>query len=349
MTTKRRIWSLWLVSLLAVAGLVAVACGDDDNGGTTAPTTAPAATNTPADDNGDDDNGGGEGIDYGSLSGNVDIDGSSTVFPIGQAMAEEFSAVSPVRVNVALSGSGGGFEKFCRGETQISQASRPIKDDEIEACADNGIDDIVEIQVAIDALSLVVNPNNDWAQCLTTDEILSIFRNGGVRNWSEVRDGFPDEDIVLYYPGADSGTFDYFTEVLEDVDESAVHASDGTSSEDDNILVIGVEGDVGAIGYFGLSYYIGAGQNLNGVSVDNGDGCVEPAIETALAGDYEPYSRPLFIYTREDFLENRPEVLGFVWFYLTEDLDGIVREVGYAPMPENLLNASKAKVEPFLP
>lgn len=336
------------MSLLSIAAFVAVACGDDDDDDTD-PTNTPAAngeTPAPTEDGG---NGGGGEIDYGSLSGDVDIDGSSTVFPIGQAMAEEFAAVSDVRVNVALSGTGGGFEKFCRGETQISQASRPIRDSELEACAENDIDDVVELQVAIDALSIVINPDNDWAQCLTVDEIASIFSAGGVRNWSEVRDGFPDEDIVLYYPGADSGTFDYFTEVLEDHDEAAVHASDGTSSEDDNILVLGVEGDVGAIGYFGLSYYLGAAQGLTGVQVDNGDGCVEPSIETALAGDYEPYSRPLFIYTREEFLENRPEVLGFVWFYLTDQLEEIVREVGYAPMPENLLNASIAKVEPFLP
>ncbi len=347
MTTKRRIWSLWLVSLLSIAAFVAVACGDDDDA--TDPTNTPAAggeTPAPTEDGG---NGGGGEIDYGSLSGNVDIDGSSTVFPISQAMAEEFAGVSDVRVNVGLSGTGGGFEKFCRGETQISDASRPIQDDEVAACADEGIDDIVELQVAIDALTVVVNPENDWAQCLTVDEVVSIFRDGGVRNWNEVRDEFPDEPIVLYYPGADSGTFDYFEEVLEDTDETAVHASDGTSSEDDNILVLGVEGDIGAIGYFGLSYYLGAGQGLTGVEIDGGDGCVEPSVDTALNGDYAPYSRPLFIYTTETLLENNPEVLGFVWYFLTEQLEEIVLEVGYAPMPENLLNETKAKVEPFLP
>lgn len=348
MTTKRRIWSLWLVSLLSIVAFVAVACGDDDDDNGGDPTNTPAAngeTPAPTEDGG---NGGGE-IDYGSLSGNVDIDGSSTVFPISQAMAEEFSRESDVRVNVGLSGTGGGFEKFCRGEIQIADASRPIRDSEVQACADNGIDDIVELQIAIDALTVVVNPDNDWAQCLTVDEVVSIFRNGGVRNWNEVREGFPDEPIVLYYPGADSGTFDYFVEVLEDHEEGAVHASDGTSSEDDNILVLGVEGDLGAVGYFGLSYYLGAGQGLTGVQIDDGEGCVEPSVDTALEGSYAPYSRPLFIYTREEFLENNPEVLGFVWYYLTEQLEDIVLEVGYAPMPEDLLNETIAKVEPFLP
>ena len=343
---RRRAWTLWLLSLVTMISLVAVACGDDDDDDTDGGET-PAATNTTANGGGETPADGGD-IDYGELSGNIDVDGSSTVFPISQAMAEEFAAVSDVNVNVGLSGTGGGFEKFCRGETQVSDASRPIKDEEVQACADEGIDDIVELQVAIDALTIVVNPENDWAQCMTVEEIAMAFKDGGADRWSDIRADWPDEEIITYYPGADSGTFDYFVEVLEGVDETNAHRSDGTSSEDDNILVLGVEGDTNAIGYFGFAYYQEAGQELQAVSVDNGDGCVEPTFDNALAGDYAPYSRPLFIYTRESFLEERPEVLGFINFYL-EELDLIVPEVGYITMPEDLKADQVAKIEPFLP
>jgi phosphate transport system substrate-binding protein len=238
--------------MLATLGLAALlvlaisACGDDDeegNGGTTA---------TPAED------GGGDGaIDYGTLSGDIRIDGSSTVFPISEAVAEEFSAVSDVRVNVAFSGTGGGFEAFCRGEVQISDASRPIEEDEVQACADAGIDDIVEIQVAIDALTVMVNPANDFATCLTVQQVHDMFKDGGVMQWSQVDPSFPAENIIYYYPGTDSGTFDYFVEaIIESVDENAIHRADGTSSEDDNVLAQGIEGDDTAVGYFGFAYFL---------------------------------------------------------------------------------------------
>lgn len=334
---KRPLRSLLVLGLVAALPFVAYACGDDDDDDTT-PTSSAGTPTQPA----------GNGMDYGDLSGNVDIDGSSTVYPITVIAAEEFAAVSKVRVNVGQSGTGGGFEKFCRGETQVSDASRPIKESEIAACAAKDIDDIVELQVAIDALTIVVNPENDWAQCLTVDEIASIFKDGGVRNWKDVRAGFPDEPIILYYPGADSGTFDYFVEVLEHVDKANVHASDGTSSEDDNVLVLGVEGDPGAIGYFGLAYYVEAGDELTAVQVDDGEGCIEPTAENAQSGEYAPYSRPLFIYTRESFLEGRPEVLGFVNFYF-ENLDEFVTETGYATMSEAQKAEQVAKFETFLP
>jgi phosphate transport system substrate-binding protein len=326
---------LAILGLTALLVLVITACGDDDEGnggGTTA---------TPEED-------GGGAIDYSTLSGDVRIDGSSTVFPISEAVAEEFSAVSDVNVNVAFSGTGGGFEAFCRGEIQISDASRPIEEDEVQACADAGIDDIVEIQVAIDALTVMVNPNNDFVECLTAQQLHDIFKEGGVTQWSQVDPSFPAENIIFYYPGTDSGTFDYFVEaIIEGVDENAAHRADGTSSEDDNVLAQGIEGDNNAIGYFGFAYFLEAGEALKAASVDGGEGCVAPSFEAALDGSYQPLSRPLFIYTRESFLQDRPEVLGFVQFYL-DQLETLVPEVGYVTMPEDLFAEQEAKIEPFL-
>lgn len=281
--------------------------------------------------------------------GQIRIDGSSTVFPISEAMAEEFSKVTRVRVNVAFSGTGGGFEKFCRGETQVSNASRPIKQSEREECAANGIDDIVELQVGIDALTVVVNPGNDWAQCMTVDELHQAFKAGGATRWSDIRPEWPDAPIAAYHPGADSGTFDYFEEaVISDVDPDAHHRVDGTSSEDDNVLVLGIEGDRNAIGYFGFAYYSGAGAGLKAVAVDGGEGCVEPSFEHARSGTYAPLARPVFVYTRETFLRERPEVRDFLLFFL-DHLDEIVPEVGYVTMPEDLWQEQFAKIAPYLP
>jgi phosphate transport system substrate-binding protein len=253
--------------------------------------------------------------------------------------------VSDVRVNVAFSGTGGGFEAFCRGEIQIADASRPIKDDEKQACAGAGINDIVEIQVGTDALTVVANPANDFLDCLTVDQLHQIFKEGGATTWDQVDPGFPAEQIVWYYPGTDSGTYDYFVEeIITGVDEAAAHTSEGTSSEDDNVLATGVEGDDFAIGYFGIAYFLEAGENLKAVSVDGGDGCVEPSAATALDGSYQPLSRPLFIYTRQSFLDERPEVEGFVRFYL-ENSQELVPEVGYVELPEDVHAAQLAKVE----
>jgi phosphate transport system substrate-binding protein len=335
--------------MAAAIALFAVACGDDDepdsgtNGGTTAtePTGGATATMT--------EGAGGEGIDYESLTGEVRIDGSSTVFPISEAVAEEFSLASNVRANVAFSGTGGGFEKFCRGEIEVSDASRPIRDSELEACAANGIEDVVEIQVAIDALTVMVNPGNDFVECLTVQEVHDIFRTDGFTNWNQVRPDFPDAPIGWYYPGTDSGTFDYFVEaIIEGVDENASHRGDGTSSEDDNILVQGIENDRNSIGYFGFAYFLEAGQALKAVEIDGGDGCVAPSFEAALDGSYQPLSRPLFIYTTESLLEERPDVLGFINFYV-ENMQELVPDVGYVTLPDELHAEQAAKVEPFLP
>ena len=281
----------------------------------------------------------------------VRIDGSSTVFPIAEAVAEEFTLANKgARVNVGFSGTGAGFEKFCRGETQISNASRPIRDSEVEDCAASGIDDIVELQVAIDALTVLVSPNNDFADCMTVDELHTAFTNGGASRWSDIRPEWPDDKIIFYYPGTDSGTFDYFVEVIvKDVDENAAHRGDGTASEDDNVLALGIEHDQNAIGYFGFAYYLEASEGLKVVAVDGGDGvCVEPSFETALDGSYAPLSRPLFIYTRESFLRDRPEVLAVVKFFL-ESSDVLVPEVGYVSLPPELLEAQFDKLAPFLP
>ncbi len=327
---------LLLVAAIALLTLGMTACGDDDeeNSGST---NTPAATATPG------------GIDYGTLGGEIRIDGSSTVYPITQAVAEEFGKVADTRVNVAFSGTGGGFEKFCRGETEISDASRPIKQAEKDACAANGITDLVELQVGIDALTVVLNPENNWVDCLTIKQLFDIFKTDGAKKWSDVDPSWPAENIVLYYPGTDSGTFDYFVEsVITATDKTAAHRGDGTSSEDDNVLAQGVEGDKGAIGYFGFAYYEEAGSRLKAASIDSGKGCVEPTFDNALKGNYAPLSRPLFIYTREKFLTEKPEVLGFVKYYL-DNAEALVAEVGYINIPQDLLDKQQAKITPFLP
>ncbi len=338
------------VGVIAATATFAVACSDEEAEPTATPATGgsgtPAATATSTTEPMD-------GIDYSALSGTVRVDGSSTVFPISEAVAEEFSRVSSVRSNVGFSGTGGGFAKFCRGETEISDASRPMKDSEKELCVTNGIvdsaEDIVEIQVAIDALTVMVNPANDFAACLTVEQVHSIFKDGGVSTWNEVDPSFPNEPITGYVPGTDSGTFDYFVEaIIEGVDKEAGHRGDFTASEDDNILAQGIENDANAIGYFGFAYYLEAGQALKAVAVDGGDGCVEPSFDAALDGSYQPLARPLFIYTTETVLTESPAALGFLNFYV-ENMQTLVPEVGYITLPENLYQEQVAKVAPFLP
>jgi len=266
------------------------------------------------------------------LSGMVAIDGSSTVFPISEAMAEEFQIANRgVRVTVGISGTGGGFKKFCGGETDISDASRPIKDSERELCAENGIEPI-ELRVAWDGLTVVSNPANEWATCMTVDELKRLWQPGSsIRNWSEIRSEWPDMEIELYGPDTDSGTFDYFTDAI--VGEEDASRSDYTASADDNVLVIGVEGDEGALGYFGFAYYEESSDKLRAVEIDNGDGCVGPSRETIETGRYAPLSRPMFIYVRRDALE-RPEIAAFVDFYLT-NATALVPETGYVPLAES--------------
>jgi phosphate transport system substrate-binding protein len=287
---------------------------------------------------GSDDGGGGSS----DLKGTIKIDGSSTVAPLSTAAAELFQAENPgVRVTVGTSGTGGGFEKFCSGETDISDASRPIKaDEEVPICQKNGIK-FEEIQVANDGLSVVANKENNWADCLTVDQLKKIWDKGSeVSNWSQVDPKFPDEQMELFGAGTDSGTFDYFTEAING--EEGQSRSDYNATEDDNVTVRGVSGSRGAIGYFGLSYYEQNQDQLRSMQVDGGDGCVAPSKETVQSGDYKPLSRPLFIYPSDKALK-RPEVKAFVEFYLDNQAK-ITEQALFVSMTDEQLRKSEAKV-----
>lgn len=270
--------------------------------------------------------GSGDADGEGALGGAVVIDGSSTVFPIAEAVAEEFQIAHPgVRVTVGVSGSGGGFERFCGGETDISNASRPIRDSEIAECDAAGIE-FTELSVAWDGLSVIANPANDFVRCLTTDELRRIWEPGSpVTSWRDVRPEWPDEDIRLYGPGTDSGTFDYFTETING--ESGASRPDFQASEDDNILVQGVAGDRFALGYFGYAYYAENRDRLKLVEVDGGGGCVAPSDATIEDGSYSPLARPLFVYVKHAALA-RPEVSAYVEFML-EEAPALVPATGY--------------------
>ncbi|MGK7890505.1 MAG: PstS family phosphate ABC transporter substrate-binding protein [Leptolyngbyaceae cyanobacterium] len=261
------------------------------------------------------------------------IDGSSTVFPITEAMAEDFSASTGTNVVVGLSGTGGGFKKFCAGETVISNASRPIKPSEMADCAEAGIE-YIEIPVAYDALTIVINPRNNWATEMTVDQLARLWssaHDGEATTWADLNPAWPANEIELYGPGTDSGTFDYFVEeVLGDGDSR----SDYTASEDDNVLVVGVQSDVNALGYFGLAYYAENSATLNAVAIDEGDGAVLPTPATVNNGTYSPFSRPIFIYVRKDALE-RTEVVDFVEYYI-DNAPTIVPEVGYVALPDEI-------------
>ena len=261
----------------------------------------------------------------------IEIDGSSTVYPITEAVAEEFQKETGIKVTVGVSGTGGGFKKFCRGDTVISDASRPIKAKEIKKCQEAGIE-FIEIPVAFDALTVVVNPQNDWAKEMTPEELKMMWEpdaQGKVTNWNQVRAGFPDVPLKLYGPGADSGTFDYFTEAI--IEESKAIRGDFTASEDDNVLVQGVAGDKGGIGYFGLAYFEENKDKLTGVKIKNAQGeFVEPSVANAANGKYNPLSRPLFIYLNATKAAFDPKVKKFVDFYL-KHAGKMSAEVGYVP------------------
>lgn len=265
-----------------------------------------------------------------ALKGTIKIDGSSTVYPITEAVAEEFRKVAPeVSVTVGVSGTGGGFKRFTAGETDISNASRPIKAEEHSAAAAGAIE-YIEIPVAYDGLSIVVNPRNTWASSLTMDEVKKIWTDGSVvKTWKDVRPDWPDKPIKIFSPGTDSGTFDYFKEVV--VGSKGSIRGDMSVSEDDNVLVKGVAGDEYAIGFFGCAYYFENKASLKVVPIDAGKGAIEPTHDTIEKGTYAPFSRPLFIYVSKKSVE-RPEVKSFVGFYLQRAAK-LAEEVGYVKLP----------------
>ena len=264
------------------------------------------------------------------LSGKVRLDGSSTVFPISEAVAEEFGAVEPgVRVTVGVSGTGGGFKKFIAGEIHINDASRSIKESEIERALAANIN-FIELPVAFDGLSVVVNPENDWVDYLTVEELNLIWTPGStVDEWSDVREDWPKEPLRLYGPGTDSGTFDYFTKVVNGEEQAS--RADFTASEDDNVLVQGIAGDLFGLGYFGYAYYKENQDKVKIVPIDGGKGPVVPTEESINLGTYSPLSRPIFIYVTVSSLDD-PAVAEFVNFYLNS-AGQLASEVGYIPLP----------------
>jgi phosphate transport system substrate-binding protein len=303
-------------ALLLAIGTLAAACGGGNNDGGSA--------------------------DGGSqLSGTINIDGSSTVAPLSEAAAELFQEQnSGVRVTVGTSGTGGGFEKFCAGETDISNASRAIEADETAACESKGIK-YEEVQVANDGLSVVVNNQNTWANCLTTAQLKAIWDKGSkVNNWNQVDPSFPNEPLKLFGAGTDSGTFDYFTNAING--EEGRSRSDYSATEDDNVTVTGVSGTKGGLGYFGLSYLQENEGKVKGVQVDGGSGCVAPSTETVQDGSYTPLSRPLFIYPSDKALK-RPEVKAFLDFYVN-NYQKIAEEALFVPLTEEQAATAKQKV-----
>lgn len=315
----------FIFTVLAL-GLLAAACGGDED---PTATTAPAATVSDAMMP--------EATEAMMMfEGEIAVSGSSTVFPISEAMQVEFKTVQPdVKVNVASTGTGAGGKAMCAGEIEIWDASRPSKQSELDTCAEAGIE-IIEIPVAFDALSVVVNPDNDWAECLSVEELRTIFgpeAQGSVTNWNQVDPSFPDVNLRMYGPTTASGTFDYFTEAI--MDEGGAHRGDmDLATEEDPLIAQGVNGAGGGIGYFGLAYYAQYQELVKGVAIENpstGE-CVEPSAASVEAGSYLPLARPIFIYVRADNLDDRPEVEAFVKFYI-EQAPSLVTEVGYVPLP----------------
>ena len=323
-----RIRPQYRVFLLALAiGLLAFAaagCGRSDT--QSAPAASPGTTS------------GGP-----KLSGRIEVDGSSTVGPLVTAAAEDFQAQNAgVQVTVGISGTGGGFERFCKGETDISDASRPIKpDEEAPVCQKNGID-YTEIQVANDGIAIVVNKENTWAKCLTVEQLKKIWEpSSKVDNWNKVDPSFPDQKMTLAGPGTDSGTFDFFTKAINGEEDAS--RTDYQATEDDNIIVQAVEGDKGGLGYFGLSYFEQNQGNLNDVQLNGGSGCVSPTTETVQDGSYTPLSRPLFIYVKNASLA-KPEVKAFVK-YLLDNEEALTKKALFVPMTADQAQKSQSTFE----
>ena len=327
-----------ILLLTGILTLAVAACGGNDPTATPAPTAAAPETQTrqPAQST--------PAMNLAQLSGDINIDGSSTVFPITEAMAEEFGIATggEVKITVGVSGTGGGFKKFCAGETHISDASRPISQSEVDLCAENGIE-YIELPVAIDGLSVMVNPANDFVECMTVDELHTMWSpeaEGQVNRWSQVRDGWPEDEFRLYAPGVDSGTFDYFTEVVNG--GGGASRGDFLPSEDDNVLVTGISGDRGGMGYFGYAYYTENADRLKLIGIDGGDGCVLPTEETINNGTYSPLSRPLFIYVAATAM-NQPHLKAFVEYYLDTANRELISDTGYIPFPDAIYGLARDK------
>jgi phosphate transport system substrate-binding protein len=330
---RNRRWASMLALLLTFA-LFAAACGDDDD--TAAATDGTAAADGDAtNDTGSDDGGDGE------LSGSVNLDGSSTVGPLSEVAAELFMAENPgVQVSVAISGTGGGFEKFCAGETDGNNASREISDEEIELCESNDIA-FDNVQVANDALSAVVHP--DFPEdCATPAQLQQIWDEGGVSSWSEVEGwDLPDESITLFGPGSDSGTFDFFTEVING-EEGQIRNDYQDIGEDDQAAVLGVSGDPWSMAYIPFSFVQEAGDQVKPLAIDDGDGCKEASLDNVQAGEYTPLGRPLFLYASDSALQ-RPEVVAFFEFYVNNQGD-FAEQAAYVPMNDDQIEEALEKV-----
>lgn len=282
-----------------------------------------------------------------SGSSAISIDGSSTVYPVTEAMAEEFRSVDPdVNVTIGVSGTGGGFKKFGRGEVDIANASRPIKDEEKAIAQQNNIN-YVGLEVAYDGLAVVVHPENDWVTCFTVEELKKIWEpaaQGTIKRWNQINPEWPNEEILLFGPGVASGTFDYFTEAI--VGKSGSSRGDFTASEDDNVLVQGVSGSKYGLAFFGLAYFEENQDKLKLVGVDGGQGCVMPSLETVKNSTYAPLSRPLYIYINSSSLKN-PKVIEFVNFYL-DQAPTLLEDVGYFPLSAEEYKGEKAKFQEFV-
>ncbi len=288
-----------------------------------------------------------DGAGVAALEGTIKVDGSSTIYPITEAVAEEFRNVQPeVKVTIGVSGTGGGFKKFSRGETNISNASRPIKDAEKASCAENNIK-YVELEIAYDGLAVLVNPKNTWVDSFTPAELKKIWEpaaQGKIMRWNQIRPEWPNEEIHLFGPGVASGTYDYFTEAI--VGQSGSSRGDFTASEDDNVLVQGISGDTYGLGFFGLAYYAENKDKLKLIGVHNGTEVVKPSLETVRNGTYSPLSRPLFIYVNSSSIKS-PEVLAFIDYYL-DNAGELSEDVGYIPLPDELYSQQKQKFATFV-
>ena len=310
----RRIRWFAIVGVVTAFALVGVACGGGD---TSSDSSSPGAV---------------------ALSGDIRIDGSSTVGPLTEAAAEFSQGENPdVRVTVGISGTGGGFEKFCAGETDANDASREIEPDEEKVCTDNAVE-WTKLQVANDGIVVVVNTENTWAQSLTVEQLKTIWNEGStIDNWNQVDPSFPDVPLELFGPGTDSGTFDYFTKAING--EEGISRTDYQATEDDNVAVQGVAGSKGGMAYFGLSYYEQNTDKLKAVAIDNGSGPVTPSTETVQSGEYAPLSRPLFVYPSTTALQ-RPEFAAFMQYYL-DNAGSIAEQALFVPMTAEQTDASK--------